>query len=412
MMKESTSRHNFTAFIIHALFLALTMSFIDINTVVPNMIGEAGGTSVHLGFLSAIMIGGTSFMQIFFAGFLMPYPRKKPFLLAGINLRVAALITLGIFLFRMEGMQGSAGWMVPTLLMIMAVFSFSGSFANISYMDILGRAIEPERRKRFLLFKQLISSVGLIVSSLLVKVVLTLFVYPFNYSILYISAGILLLFGTIGFWMIREPQTVPSRKISIRERFGSFRDALTKDRNLRYYLLLINTSGIILSTIPFLIMFGRSRFEVTGSLTGTYLLVQMIGGLVTNILLNVLHKGERYRGMLYLFIAIGTAAPLLALLLVQNQMLYAVVFLFSGSALALYQIITPGVLLEISTDENRPVYTGLAGAGSIMNIVYPVTAGFLIRFLGFPLVMVLSSLIIVSGIIAVRNIVCIRFADR
>jgi MFS family permease len=407
-MDERTSRRNFTAFMIHAVFLALTMSFIDVNTVVPNMIGEAGGTAVHVGILSAVMIGGTSFMQIFFAGFLLPYPRKKGLLLVGINLRVLSLITLGLLLLHMRSSGGA--WMVPVILLLMALFSFSGSFANISYMDILGRAIEPQQRKKFLMIKQLTASAGVIVSSLIVKLVLTVLSYPVNYSILYISAGVLLLFGTAGFWMIREPAAPAKQKIPLRQRAASFRDALVRDRNLRLYLLLVNTSGTVLAIVPFLILFARSRFSVPGSLVGTYLLVQMAGGLLTNIALQIFHRGERYKTILYLFILIGAAAPLVSLLLAGSGMLYAAAFLFSGSAYALYQIGIPGVLLEISTEENRPVYTGIAGAGSIMNILYPVAAGFLIRYLGFPAVLLLSSLLILLGFFAARGIVCPRFA--
>ncbi len=408
-MKEASDR-NFFAFIFHALFLALTMSFIDINTVVPNMIAEAGGSSVHLGILSAIMIGGTSFMQLFFAGILLPYQKKKRFLITGIYFRVSALILLGLFLLGMDDSGGE--WRILVILGIMTIFSFSGSFAGIAYMDILGRAIVPERRKRFFLLKQLIASVGVIISALLVKVVLALFPYPANYSILFISAGGLLLIGTIGFWLIREPAGTEKRKISIRERFKTFRDAVLKDKNLQMYLLLINTSGTTLVTIPFLILYGRTHFAVSGSMVGTFLLVQMSGSLATNIILNLINKNQRYKGILYMFIITGTVVPLSALLLASSQMLYSIVFLLSGIGLALYQIAAPGVLLEISNEVNRPVYTGLAGAGSLMNIIYPIIAGVLIRVIGFPAVLILSSLIIFSGIFAAKRIDCRRITGK
>lgn len=42
---------NYRSFMIHALFLSLTMSFIDVNTVAPAMLTESGATTFHLGFL-------------------------------------------------------------------------------------------------------------------------------------------------------------------------------------------------------------------------------------------------------------------------------------------------------------------------------------------------------------------------
>lgn len=148
MTKQQIQKRNYSAFLVHALFLALTMNFIDINTVVPNMLAESGATSLHMGILSSIMIGGTSFMQLLFAGIIFPLRRKKPALLAGIYLRVTALIILGIFL---RTLSGVGLWKVWTILGLMTVFSFSGAFANISYTDILDGPSNPPEGKNCLL---------------------------------------------------------------------------------------------------------------------------------------------------------------------------------------------------------------------------------------------------------------------
>ena len=407
MTTQQIQKRNYTAFLVHALFLALTMNFIDINTVVPNMLAESGATSLHMGLLSSIMIGGTSFMQLLFAGIIFPLKRKKPALLAGIYLRVTALIVLGIFL---RTLSGVGLWKVWTILGLMTVFSFSGAFANISYTDILGRTIEPTRRKNLLTTKQLISSVGVIVSALLVKVILSSMPYPKNYSTLFLLAGALLALATIGFWMIKEEDAPVKAKLSLSKRFEAFGQVIKEDTNMRLYLLLINTSGVILSTIPFLILFARTKFPIDGSLIGTFLLVQMAGSLLTNTLLTFFSKGQGYRGLLYLFISLGASIPLLAILASPSPITFALVFLLTGASAALYQIVAPGVLLEISTDENRPLYSGLAGAGSLMNILYPILAGFLVTKIGFPSVYIMTSIYILLGLYAAKNIRCVRLS--
>lgn len=50
MDEQQKQKINFTAFLIHALFLALTLNFIDINTVVPNMLAELGGDGYAHGY--------------------------------------------------------------------------------------------------------------------------------------------------------------------------------------------------------------------------------------------------------------------------------------------------------------------------------------------------------------------------
>jgi ABC-type cobalamin transport system permease subunit len=88
-------KRNFYAFIWHALFFAFVSTFIDVNTVLSSFLLNIGGSSVHVGILTAIYIGLPLITQFLFAGFLSGRSRKKPFLLAGIYLRVLALAGMG-----------------------------------------------------------------------------------------------------------------------------------------------------------------------------------------------------------------------------------------------------------------------------------------------------------------------------
>lgn len=398
-------RRNFVAFLIHALFLALTLNFIDINTVVPNMLAQAGGTALHMGILSAIMIGGTRFMQLLFAGMIVPLRRKKPALLAGIYIRVAALVVLGFFIKTLSEPSAVHVW---TIIMVMTVFSFSGAYANIAYTDIMGKVIIAEKRKRLLVIKQLLSSIGVIVSALVVKIILSEVSYPANYSLLFLLGGILLLLGTVGFWMIIEQEGPGTTRVLSGGQFARFSSIIRSDANLRRYLLLINTTGVVVSTLPFLLLYARTRFPVDGSMTGTFLLVQMIGALGANLLLSLFSKDQKYRPLLYLFIATSAITPIMALLVPASAWWYAPVFLLSGIAHTLNQIVSSGVLLEISTDENRAIYTGISGAGSVMQVLYPLLFGLLAGSLGYAFMLIATSLYMCAGLFAAKRLSCER----
>jgi len=95
----SVSRHNFYSFLIHGIFLALAQNFMDIDTIIPSMLIESGGSSLHIGFLTAIMLGGSSFTQLFFAPYLQNKGFKKRYLLLGINSRIASLAGLSLLFF-------------------------------------------------------------------------------------------------------------------------------------------------------------------------------------------------------------------------------------------------------------------------------------------------------------------------
>lgn len=79
------------AFLWHASFLAFTMAFVEVNTVLPSLVLKAGGGSFSIGFITALTTGIPLLGQLFFASILVSKPRKKPYLLLGIYLRTLSL---------------------------------------------------------------------------------------------------------------------------------------------------------------------------------------------------------------------------------------------------------------------------------------------------------------------------------
>lgn len=406
MNRTDTLKRNFKAFVWHAIFLSLAQKFMDVSTVIPTMLIQSGGTPVHLGILTAIMVGGNQFMGIFFASFQTHRERKKKYLLTGINLRVSALILMGVVLAYAGMMQGSA--IIASILVLMTIFSFSGAFAGIAYNDILGRAIDKGARKSFFIVKQTLASVGILASALLARRALQLLPYPRNYSILFLIAGGLLFIATLGFWVIREEATPVKEDLSYPQRFKLLKDAFVGDKNLRNYLYLTNTVSIGFAIIPFLISFAKSSFGLTSADTGNFLLLQVSGMIVSTLIYRFTSKGHSYKGILAVFAITGAFIPVLALLFHGNKTLYFSLFFLSGIVLAARQIVLPGILLEISTDENRAIYTGLSGLGSVGVIAYPVLAGIIIQSFGYKSVFIVTSILILSSFYFARKVNCKR----
>ena len=98
-LSAKRSQINFKSFLWHAIFLALASNFMDIDTIIPAMLIQAGGNSLHLGILTAILLGGSSFFQLFFAGYLSDKTLKKNYLLTAINLRIFSLFSLSLLFF-------------------------------------------------------------------------------------------------------------------------------------------------------------------------------------------------------------------------------------------------------------------------------------------------------------------------
>ena len=173
-MKLTTaiSKRNFKSLLWHAGFLSLAQVFMDVDTIIPAMLVDAGGSAMQIGILTAIMLGGSSFTQLLYAPFVSNHPFKKKFLLLGINSRVFALLGLALMLYFSARVDESI--IILMIFVLISIFSFGGAFANVSYTDILGKSIMQGSRKSFFSTRQVITAIILFFSALVAKKVLIL----------------------------------------------------------------------------------------------------------------------------------------------------------------------------------------------------------------------------------------------
>lgn len=249
ILSENRSKINFKSFLWHAIFLALASNFMDVDTIIPAMLIQSGGTSFHLGILTAILLGGSSFFQLFFASYLSNKAYKKKYLLTAINMRIVSLFALSLLFYFSPNFKSDL--LILFIFIIISIFALSGSFANISYMDIFGKSVKPEKRKKFFTLKESITSIGVFLSALIVRELLKRFGFPANYSLLFFIAAFLLLAASLGFWQIKEARS----EIKLNKGFLSFfkriPGEIRANANLKYYLLLINSLGLALSLLLF-----------------------------------------------------------------------------------------------------------------------------------------------------------------
>lgn len=398
------SKHNFRAFLWHAFFLALTTSFMDVDTVLTAMLVKAGGGPFAIGLLTAIMIGGASLMQLVFAGFLSGKMYKKKFLLSGIYLRTFAIAVIAVLFYLSD--QIPDVWLLILIFIFIAMFSFSGAFANVSYVDMLGKSILPDRRKKFFTLQQTLNSVGLLVSALVVRELLRYFGYPDNYSLLFLIAALLLSVASGGFWMIREVPSGKKTGKNIRDFLRMIPNEVRQNQNLKYYLLIINIMGLGMSIIPFFILLAKEKFGLSDLTVGNFLLFRVTGMFLISMLIFGFFRKKGYKGILYTGLAFGIILPPMALILSGDLYFYHLVFLLSGVFFSIYKIAISGILVEISNEENRAIYTGIAGAGNILPLVFPLIAGSLISAVGFQAVFIFVAISLIFALPLVSRLNC------
>ena len=299
-LTAAISQQNVFALLWHSGFLAIAMVFMDVDTIIPAMLVDAGGSAVQIGILTAIMLGGSSFTQLIYAPFISNFNYKKKFLLLGINSRIFSLLGLGIMLYFSSLIdETNIIWMIFILI---TIFSFGGAFANVSYTDILGKSILQESRKPFFSIKQIITGVILFVAAFFAKKVLTISDYPTNYGYMFFIAFGALLMASLGFWKLKE--VIPSR-LEIKNPNHFFRlikSEWKQNQKLKYFLGFINTMGVSISLLPFIILYAKDFYQIQNADTGSFLLYKIMGSVATGFILFFMAGRYKYR---YLIIRRG-----------------------------------------------------------------------------------------------------------
>lgn len=402
VLNKRISSHNFKAFLWHAGFLAFAQNFMDVDTIIPGMIVESGGNAMHIGIMTAIMLGGSSFTQLFFAPYISNKSYKKKYLLFGINSRVFSLFGLGILLFYSTIHQSNVLWLI---FIFITLFSIGGAFANVSYADIFGKSVHQEKRKTFLSTKQILVGAVMFGSAFIAKKVLVVADFPVNYSFMFFIGATALLIASFGFWSIKE--RIPSRlKISGFKEFGKLlKKELLQNRQLKYFLGFINTQGIALSFLPFVILYAKEMFGSQGVSTGLFLLFKVLGIVIVSIMVLMGAKKIKYRFLLYGNVLL-TITMVTIVIVLNSEATLKYLFLLGGITYSLYSITMNGVLLEISGKENRTLYAGFAGAGSILPAIFPLVSGAVIEFVGFKYFFALFLLVIILSIFFIFKMNC------
>lgn len=402
-LTHAISKRNFYSLLWHAGFLAIAQNFIDVDTIIPAMMVDAGGTAIHIGILTAIMLGGSSFTQLIFAPFISNYFFKKKFLLLGINSRIIALLVLGIILYYSSGFEGN--YEIILIFLLITIFSLGGAFANISYTDIMGKSLDESSRKPFFSIRQVVTGLILLSSVFLARYVLNRANYPVNYSYMFFIGFLALSVASLGFWNLKE--VVPS-KMQVkgpRHFFQIVRNELKQNSKLGYFLGFINTMGVSISLLPFVILYAKEYFDLQSENTGNYLLFKVMGGVLIGLLLFTLKGKYKYRYLLYLNAGLSVVLPLIMIVLPDFPPFY-LIFFAGGIIFAIYNITMNGVLLEVSGTSNRALYTGIAGAGNILPALFPLLGGWIINQFGFRPFFILFMMVILSSFYFIYNLKC------
>jgi MFS family permease len=391
----------FFAYILHAIFLGITMSMLDLNTVFPALVSELTESKILFGFLYAIMLGAPLIFNLVFSHYLKSRRYKKKFLLIGIYMRSASFLGMAFSTWFFG--TNNPRFAIYTFFVWISLFSISAGFAGIAYSDVLGKVLHSRQRARLFAFKQFFSSIaafagGLLIAGLFKPDSLS---FPLNYTLSLTVGFIGLIFASFGFYRIREPAS--PIKSGLNQNFLSYirniPHILKSDRQFRRFIMIENLASTGIMILPFYMIYAKDTFQFSQNYLGQYLLIQIAGTILSSFVWGYLASRTESRIVVRYCIYLEAAIPVAAMLLTKTSpILFGAIFFLIGCVISGRRIGFESYLLDIAPDEHRTEYLGIRGTLNILSVIMPVAGGIFISQFGYITIFILVSVfMLVSG---------------
>ena len=188
----------------------------------------------------------------------------------------------------------------------------------------------------------------------------------------------------------------------------SIPNIIKNDSNLRNLVISVNLLAISFTLIPFYISLVKSNFSLDESTIGNFLLFQIIGMIISNVFWMRLTQSKGLIGIFRMTIILFASLPIAALIFSSYLPMeyFGIVFLFVGASISAYKISGESILLEISNENNRPLYTGIYGTFNLTMALFPLIIGLLLAELGFYFIFIFSSLLTISALFFLNKLKC------
>lgn len=396
----------FYAFIWHGIFLALTMSMLDLNTVFPSLVDEMTHSKVIFGLLYSIMLGVPLIFNVVFSHYLKTFKRKKKVLLFGIYLRSFSFLGMAIFttFFAIDRPLLTTG----SFFVWIFLFSISAGFAGISYADIIAKTMSPIERNKLYATKQLVGSIAALFGGFLIKKIFSMpsLVYPYQYGISLFIGAFGLLIASLGIITIKEPDSIihvekPGKLIDF---FKTIPGIIKKDVRFKHFIIMENLASFSIMILPFYIIFAKEVFDLDQSYIGLFLIVQIIGTVLSNIIWGLLATKRNAKSVVKVCISIGAMLPILAIILsFTSAYVYSMIFIFLGFIISGRRVGFEPYLLDIAPEDQRTEYLGIRGTMNLFVVILPIIGGLFIDVVGFYVTFSIVSIFMVLAYVFLKD---------
>lgn len=378
-------------------FFGLAMGFASFGTVIPLFVSTLTDSAIIIGLVVAMHSLGWQLPQLLIARHVSRLERYKPLvMILTVHERVPFLgLAITALLFPFIGPT-------PALILVFVMLAWQGIGGGLTanpWQNMINKVIPPDYLATFFGIQGAAANLLSSGSAIVAGVILTQYAYPYNYASVFFLACVFMAISFVMIGLTREPIHAVAPPIENQPNlFRTTLAILKKDRNFSWLLVgrMLIQFGVMGSSfyaVHVVKNLGANEIQAGGLAS-----VMMISSFAMNIVLGRL--ADRWKKIAVLEIGAGSIvlANLLAWYAPTIAWFYPANILISIANTCLWTIMM-AVALQFGSDEERPMYVGMANT-----LITPITAlapfvgGLLANMLGYQAAFAASA---VSGLLAV-----------
>lgn len=408
MLQQRDTRRNILALIGDFFFFSIGFAFYDPLVVVPSFVNEFTGSGLLVGVLSALRVLMITVPQVWAASVLEVRPRMKPLLIwSSVGGRLPILLlSLAILLWA----DSRIGLVIAVLMVSVALFFTSEGLNGVTWPALVGKVVPEQFRGRFFGLGQFISSVGAMGAGYVVNRILSYHVMPVpsRWALLFLVGCVILLASVVSMTFIRE-RAVPGTtdKINVLKSLGKMWGYLREDRWLRRMILAQLVVFTASATFAFFVVRVRQIVPGAETMIGTFVILQSVGSavaaLVGGMLVDKVGSWAAIRAASALEV-LALAAVSLAGITSLALPLYLAAFFLMGFVNGASWWSFSAYLLDITSEERRPLYLATSGILGSVTALNPVIAGALFEMVRPEFVFAGAGALALVGLILVWSL--------
>ncbi|MCK4787268.1 MAG: MFS transporter [Desulfobacteraceae bacterium] len=403
-LERKDFRWNFTMGLVHGTLFTGGQAFGSPDTILPVFLNHFTSSKILVG-LSSTLLGsfggiGNVLLQLFVANRLETKVHKKPMLRAAITVRALCwgLLSLTTLLF-----AGSNPHLTVFFLFIfLLTFTVMGGVAAIPFFDIWGKALPSTIRGRFFGHRQFWGGILAVGSGFIAKAILgsRRIDFPENFSLLFFLAFIFMGISYLALGAVREPlQEVHKTSLPFKDFLKKAIQILKSNNNYRNFLAVQILGGAGALALPFYVLYAKDILHIELKMVGIFLMAQMIGSVVSNILWAYLSDFAGNKRVVQISTLLGIIPPLIVLISPhQFNELFILLFAVIGFFVAGRLIGKTNFLLDIAPPKERPLYLSVNGTLNIPVMLFPLLGGIIVQHISYTFLFIVTILVILVGL--------------